>query len=201
MNEHSFMDRAGAILDSALELFGERSYGQTPVPLVAERAGVAAGTIYRYFPGKQGLVNAVYRRWKQALAEAVLDGLDGEGDPETAFREAWARLCAFVVAHPKAFAFLETHHHAPYLDAESRQASLRLDTAIAEVVAGWQRRGAVRTGDPPTLVAQVYGGLVGVARLRLQLSPAIGPDLYDDTVDAAWSLLARTPAETRRDLS
>ena len=42
-------DKSTAILEAALALFAERGYDGTPVPLIAEKAGVGAGTIYRYF--------------------------------------------------------------------------------------------------------------------------------------------------------
>jgi TetR/AcrR family transcriptional regulator, repressor of fatR-cypB operon len=34
-----------AILDAALELFSERTFASTPMPELAQRAGVGAGTI------------------------------------------------------------------------------------------------------------------------------------------------------------
>jgi AcrR family transcriptional regulator len=102
MNEHSFrMTKADMILDSALDLLESRGFGATPVPLVAEQAGVATGTIYRYFPGKTGVVNARYRRWKSALASALLDGLDATAGTACAARRAppgapprWPTWCA-----------------------------------------------------------------------------------------------------------
>lgn len=48
-------DKREAILAAALDLFAERTFEGTPVPLIAERAGVATGTIYRYFESKETL--------------------------------------------------------------------------------------------------------------------------------------------------
>ena len=60
-------DKRGAILEAALSLFVERGFHGTAVPALADRAGVGAGTIYRYFKNKEGLVNELYREWKSAL--------------------------------------------------------------------------------------------------------------------------------------
>jgi AcrR family transcriptional regulator len=38
---------------------------------IARRAGVGIGTLYRHFPGRQDIVEAVYRREVEQLAEAV----------------------------------------------------------------------------------------------------------------------------------
>jgi AcrR family transcriptional regulator len=58
MNIHSLVnataaphvdDKREAILGAALELFAERGFHGTAVPQIADKAGVGAGTIYRYF--------------------------------------------------------------------------------------------------------------------------------------------------------
>ena len=55
-------DKADAILAAALNLFVERGFHGTSVLSVAERAGVAAGTIYHYFVAK--------RRWSTPSSSA-----------------------------------------------------------------------------------------------------------------------------------
>jgi AcrR family transcriptional regulator len=55
-------DKREAILRAALELFSERGFYGTAVPLIAERAKVATGTIYRHFKDKESLVAYCPRR-------------------------------------------------------------------------------------------------------------------------------------------
>jgi AcrR family transcriptional regulator len=201
MNIHSMRDeltKPVAILDAALGLFEARGYGATPVPLLADRAGVAAGTIYRYFPGKQGVVNALYQRWKGELAVAIVGDpgaapLDPDAPAAETFVGVWRRLCAFVLAHPTAFAFLETHQHSPYLDDRSRLIGAQIDEAVESLLAAWQERGLVRPGDVSVLQAQVYGGLVGVVRLLRDRGRPLPDDLADQTVAAAWAVLSSVP--------
>jgi TetR/AcrR family transcriptional regulator, repressor of fatR-cypB operon len=209
VNEYSFMSadsltvpqplegKATAILDAALIVFDERSYGLATMPMVAAQARVAAGTIYRYFVGKEELANALYRRSKIELAEASLAGVVIDGVPAaTAFAEIWRRLCEFAASRPEAFAFLETHHHQPYLDADSQAIAASVDAQIAALVAEWQRRGEVRLLDPAVLVAQVFGGLVGVVRHFRSTGRLDSSELFTLTLDTAWCSLSaeRTPS-------
>ncbi|GAA2227765.1 TetR/AcrR family transcriptional regulator [Promicromonospora sukumoe] len=60
-----------------------------PVRLIAERAGVGMGTIYRHFPTRPELVAAVYHHQVEALAEAGPALLRESGDPGAAL-QAWA---------------------------------------------------------------------------------------------------------------
>lgn len=183
-------DRDDALLDAALDLFCEVGYAATPVPAIAQRAGIAVGSVYRHFPSKEHLVNALYRREKERLITAVLADVDADDDPETAFRALWRRLADFAVAHPASVSFLEMHHHEAYLDDESRALAKAGDDQVARVLRAWQRAGAVRRGDPDVLHAQVFGGFVAVLRQRLNTGRRITRSIGTDTVDAAWGLLA-----------
>src|SRR5690348_2500554 len=46
------LDKRCAIIRATLELVAEHGFHGAPMALVAERSGVAAGTIYRYFESK-----------------------------------------------------------------------------------------------------------------------------------------------------
>jgi AcrR family transcriptional regulator len=52
-------ERYAAIVDAARALASESGLGAVQIVPVAERAGIAAGTVYRYFPSKDDLVAAV----------------------------------------------------------------------------------------------------------------------------------------------
>ena len=47
--------RSRAILEATLAVFGEVGYHKARIEDIAERAGVAKGTIYLYFPSKKDL--------------------------------------------------------------------------------------------------------------------------------------------------
>src|SRR5687768_13516077 len=92
-----------AILDAALQLFVERGFFGTAVPLVAERAGVAAGTIYHYFTSKEAMVNALFRHWKEAIARTIYTAFPATAAPREQFRTIWMQMASFAMANPKAF--------------------------------------------------------------------------------------------------
>jgi AcrR family transcriptional regulator len=157
-------DRREAILDAALELFVERGFFGTAVPEIADRAGVGAGTIYRYFESKEALVNAIYRQQKLAFANVVLDAFPVTAPTREQFRLLWMRMAKFATEHTSAFIFLELHHHARYLDAESRAVEHRMTDLFTHVVTGAQARHELKAGPPRLLMGLVMGAFVGVIR-------------------------------------
>jgi AcrR family transcriptional regulator len=68
------------ILDSALELFREEGFDTATMRDIAERAGVATGAAYYYYPSKEAIVTAFYARAceeMQPRVEAALAGVRG----------------------------------------------------------------------------------------------------------------------------
>src|SRR5436189_1800648 len=68
--------RHRTIIESALLLAAEGGMGAVQIAPVAERAGIAAGTVYRYFPSKTALVSALV----EALAAEEIAALTRAGD-------------------------------------------------------------------------------------------------------------------------
>jgi AcrR family transcriptional regulator len=84
------------LLDAAREAFAS---GREPVTLeqIARDSGVGIGTLYRHFPTREALVEALYR---QELAElcASVDGLLAAHSPERALRAWMDRFAGYVAA-------------------------------------------------------------------------------------------------------
>lgn len=152
-------DKREKILDAALELFAERGFHGTPVPEVAARAKVGAGTIYRYFESKEALVNALYQHWKRVMLEEVAGDLDLTLAPRQQWKRLFRRVVAFAKKHPQAFQFLEGHHHAPYLDATSREIEAQV-MGMAELFLDQTRQAGLTREVPPQLMMAVLWGSV-----------------------------------------
>jgi len=185
-----------AILAAALDLFAERTFEGTPVPLIAEHAGVAAGTIYRYFDGKEALVNALYRRWKGVLRDELASAMAAGATHEERFRMMWRGLCAFATEHPAALAFLETQHHEAYLDEESRALASAIDAAVTEYVRTAQADGAMREGPPEMLLALTFGAFVGFVKQARAAGQGIDASAASASGDVMWSALQPDDSRT-----
>jgi AcrR family transcriptional regulator len=179
-------EKREAILEAALQLFAEHTFDGTPVPLIAERAGVGAGTIYRYFDNKEALVNAVYRRWKLEMKRRLVDDAPGGATAREEFSHWWQALWRFAHEQPRAFGFLEMHHHADYLDAESRAVGAAVVEGARTMVRRAQRAGGMRRSDPDMLIAMVFGAFTGLVKAGLPASPRA----VAEAEACAWQLVA-----------
>jgi len=157
-------DKRDAIMQAALDLFVERGFYGVAVPEIAERAHVGAGTIYRHFDSKEGLVNAIYRAEKQRFAQTVVTSFPAIDRARELFRTLWTRMAAFATANHASFVFLELHHHAPYLDTQSRAVEQRMIELFESVITAAQSRGELKAAPPRLLMGIVMGAFTGVIR-------------------------------------
>ncbi len=94
-----------ALIEAATELFGAHGYDAIGTPEIAQRAGVAVGTFYRYFDDKKQVYLEVARRtMNQAYAETIAgltpERFVGRARHET-ISEAVAVLFHHVLKHPE----------------------------------------------------------------------------------------------------
>src|SRR3989304_6147095 len=65
--------RRDQIVNAAWTCFAQKGYHQTTMQDIASEAGISAGAIYRYFPGKEAVLKAINDRSQEigrALEEA-----------------------------------------------------------------------------------------------------------------------------------
>ncbi len=179
-------DKVDAILAAALALFVERGYHGTAVPSIAERASVAAGTIYHHFASKEELVNAVFRRWKERIAREVHDAFPATAAPREQFRAIWNQMARFALANRDAYTFLEFHHHGSYLDDANKALDTGLKQFAAMVVGSAQASGIIKPVSPVLLMELVFGAFNGMMRAHYDGRIALDDAKLAQAEEACW---------------
>jgi len=59
------------ILETALRLFTEQGYDETPIAQIAREAGVSQRTLFRYFGTKEDLLGGNQERFRQVLTDTI----------------------------------------------------------------------------------------------------------------------------------
>ena len=182
------------LLRAALDLYTTIGFRATTTPAIAARAGVAEGTIYRHFSGKEHLLNEVYRD-AQRWGAGVVREPEEERPLATAvrLRQIGRRLLEAASRDPSLTRMLLRSREEQHLNEGSREASREFRGALRQVVASGESEGQIRSG-PPELWTDVWLALVAFASERIGAkewgaeSPEIGM-----TLDAAWDAIAARP--------
>ncbi len=196
-----------AILVAARELFADRGL-DVSMDEIARRAGVGVGTVYRRFPDKAVLIDALFEDRLETLVEIARQAL-GREDPWEAVAWFMERYVALQVEDRGLRELLLT---SPHGENRSQRARGRIKPVADELLRRAQRSGELRpdvvgtdlallqfmlaalvdyTGEVDPLVWRRFLGIVldGLATTRRSPSPLALPPLEDevfDTVVRAW---------------
>ena len=119
--------RHDAILAAAGALAAEAGINAVQIAPVAERAGIAAGTVYRYFPSKTDLVAALVAAVSEREIGAMRRAADAAPGPLSALAAALTTFAARALRDRKlAFALI-----AEPVDADTDAARLAYRAALA----------------------------------------------------------------------
>lgn len=122
--------------------------GQASLEAVARAAGLGIGTLYRHFPTREALFEAVYRREVEQLADLAAT-LSDEADPVAALR-LWLRANVGLIATKKGMltVLALAVDSSSDLYAYSRQRlTAAIDLLLARAVAAGRIRGDVGADD------------------------------------------------------
>ena len=160
------------LLKAAAAVFA-RDGADASVKDVAREAGVGVGTLYRRFPSKELLIEAVYRHEVRLLCEAAPE-LAASLPPVDALRTWMERFLDFMAAK---------HGMAGVLrvvltdDGERLQTRACLAEAVDRLLAAGRSQGAVREQVTPQDVLMALGGISYMA--GTEQTPGLAARLVD----------------------
>jgi len=153
-------DKRDALLRAAIDTFAARGFFNAQVADVARAAGVAAGTVYLYFRGKDDLLISIFER---TMKEAIADGrksVDNLTDPVERLREI-ARLHLGRLGRDRALAVVfqvELRQSTKFMERFSSTHLREYLGIIRNVIADGQARQVFRAPISPTLAAKLFFG-------------------------------------------
>ena len=153
--------RRKAILDAAASLLVANGLAGTSVDAVAQRAGIAKGTVYLYFESRSDLLAALRSRYAEGLADrarSILEHADpaDPGSVTGAFDHLAAELLDYVHAQQRLYHVLfheATGHREQILDP--------LQHLIARLLSQAMDQSALTPTDPGVLARFLLDGLHG----------------------------------------
>ena len=103
-----------AILNSTLELIKENGFHGTPISLIAQKAGVASGTIYHYFSSKDAIIIELHQTIRKKMVLAMFSDVSTKKEYKQQFFEGWMNLVKYFINNPSALIFIQQFNSSPY---------------------------------------------------------------------------------------
>jgi AcrR family transcriptional regulator len=156
------------ILRAAAEVFTTRGL-QASLDDVAKHAGVGVGTVYRRFPDKDALVDALFEQRLAALVALVEEAL---AEPDS-----WAGLVSFLEKGSGLLAadrgLREILMYGTHGRDRTERGKAQMQPVVTKLVERAQRDGKLRADIRPTDIPFIEFMLTAAAEYAKQLSPDI----------------------------
>ena len=153
-------DKRDAILRAAIETFAARGFFNAQVADVARGAGVAAGTVYLYFRGKDDLLISIFERTMKEAIAAGRESVAARTTPLERLREI-ARLHLERLGRDRDLAVvfqIELRQSTKFMERFSATYLRQYLGIIRDVIAEGQAKGTFRKHINPTVAAKMFFG-------------------------------------------
>lgn len=148
------------IVEVAREVFREQGYDAS-LDEVAKRAGVGPGTLYRHFPQRENLLDAIMKSWVDRVDEAADKALAHEGSPRDlllAWFQAYVELISLHKGGPAKITSAMGHQDSPIV-TKCQTLTRATDRVVERLADG----GALRDGVDAVQMCRLVGGVATVA--------------------------------------
>jgi AcrR family transcriptional regulator len=161
------MDRKDAILKTVLKLVNREGFYHLNMKKIAAEAGVAAGTIYVHFKGKEELINALYKMVVTDFNAQVMSGYIPGRDFSENFFTMLGNALDFYLDDPDRFSFIEQYTYAPFMFKDTQEENFIILQPIYKIMKEAKRKKLVKNLPDAMLVALILGPVTTMMKLYL----------------------------------
>jgi AcrR family transcriptional regulator len=161
------------ILDAAAQLFAKYRYHEVRMDDIAEHAGVAKGTLYRYYRDKEDIYVALTKHGIDCLCEQSHATIVGPGEPDVKLHAFITNIVRFYEQYPY---FLELIQRIETSSSSATQNALQEIRSqfyhlVAELIVQFNRGDQESTHNPQLAALALMGTIRGILRFTPQPWP------------------------------
>ena len=148
------------LIEAAREVFREQGYDAS-LDEVAKRAGVGAGTLYRHFPSRDVLMDAIMQSWVDRVNDAADKVLVHEGTPRellVSWFETYVALISLHKGGPAKITSAMDDERSPIVTK-----CRTLTSATQRIIDRLEEEHALRENVEAVQIARLVGGVAAVA--------------------------------------
>jgi len=186
-------DKKEAIINASLKLFTERGFDNTPTSRISQEAGVATGTLFRYYPTKEDLINSTYVIAKDRLARAMVAGLSEEKALEDKVRLIWGNTIRWGLQNPQELLFLEQFISSPYITRITEEEAMKRFAFMGELIEEGIANGKIKDIHRGLIFEILFSANRAVIR-KIAMHDLAGQmdELIDGSFELVWSGLSKS---------
>ncbi len=183
------------IIDATIRLISEYGFHGTPVSMIAQEAGVGAGTIYRYFKDKDSLVLEIFAQVNRDFQSTMLDQYDARQPIRDRFFHLCRGIFQYGIENPHKFKFMEQFYNSPYGTTLRREKLFcncddsSQELSLEQLFSKGQAQQLIKDIPLATLIAHSVGPIVFLVKDSIAGLIHLDESTIDSSLTACWDAI------------
>jgi len=184
-------DKREAVLRAALEAFAEFGFHGAPTSLIARKANVGVGTIYRYFENKDDLIEEIHERVHTIIIRSFAEHYDPRLPVRENYLAIFTGLTRLFMANPFDIRFMEQYYNSPYGIEKKRADEVECDKPLMDFFDQGKQQQAIKDLSFEFLLGLSFGPVLFLVRDHLQGFVDLDDQSITAFVEASWDAIKR----------
>ncbi|MCL9776580.1 TetR/AcrR family transcriptional regulator [Vibrio methylphosphonaticus] len=192
MSTMNAKDKRLQILEAAQRMVAEVGIQGISMQKLANEAGVAAGTIYRYFNDKDHLLDELRLHVVSCMAKAVQVGVEADKPLKVQYRTMWLNIWRIAASNNDSLQTRAQYDSIPSKNnQETREQERKLFAQVDNLFTEGKKQGVFKSLDN-----EILSGLSLEASVSLARKHALGLYQLDDNalesaIEASWDAIIK----------
>ena len=174
------------ILNATLKLITENGFDATPMSAIASEAGIAAGTIYRYFQNKEELINTLYLTNKGKMMKSITAGYEKSLPVEKSIELIWKNYVHHIMTKPVGFSFCELFSNSPHINRITKEEEIRLLQPVRELYERGRSERLIKNIPDEIITAQLFSPVNTLVKMHNKNQFNLTEELIDIVFKLSW---------------
>jgi len=181
-------EKRDKLLAAALKLFVEQGVQNASTAAIAKEAGVAAGTLFLYFPTKQELVDALIREIALEQAENITALLSPDLSARDSFFIIWSSSLHWFIANLPAYQYTQQVRDTGMISTSVTQETDQIFIFYYAAIQKGLAESSIYPYPPELIGGFLYQDIVAVMNLiRMQPDPTQSDEWINQGFEIFWN--------------
>ncbi len=184
-------NKVEAIHKATIELVTKTGFSGLKMAEVAKKSGVATGTLYVYYKGKEELINDVYVITKKEIAGAIINPEYLKETFYETFKAMWYGYFGFCLKQPEKMLFVEQFIYSGYISETNIETADAYFESLNQFLLEGQKQGNIKEMDVEILKAHLQGSIHEIVKMIVKGHIELRKDGMHTCFTLAWNSIKK----------
>jgi AcrR family transcriptional regulator len=182
-------DKRGVILDATLSLIELYGFYGASMKMIAEKAKIAAGTIYVHFRNKEELILALYEELGEEINQIINSQLKKDACYVDKFLAIWTSIFEFYIADSRKPEFIIQFTYSPNRFINDSQYRVKFLAPVTLFLEEGKENQLIKNMPTASLVALAHGPITSLVRMAKHEQINLREEEVKQYAKACWDAI------------